>query len=80
MPSISKGFENPAYNTTPIHCFGGASDNHQLSMEDSNEVNDVHVQELIEEMNHDTITSLHNFVESAQYVRLGILDLHNMLG
>ena len=27
------------------------------------------MQELIEEMNHDTITSLHNFVESAQYVK-----------
>ena len=35
----------------------------------SNEGSEVQVQELIEEMNHDTITSLHNFVESAQYVK-----------
>ena len=34
-----------------------------------NEGSEVQVQELIEEMNHDTITSLHNFVESAQYVK-----------
>ena len=30
LPSISKGFENPAYNKTPIHKFGGASDNHPV--------------------------------------------------
>ena len=35
----------------------------------SNEGSEVQVLELIEEMNHDTITSLHNFVESAQYVK-----------
>ena len=36
---------------------------------DSNEGCQDHVEELIEEMNHDTITSLRNFVESAQYVK-----------
>ena len=35
----------------------------------SNEGSEVQVQELIEEMNHDTITSLNNFVESAQCVK-----------
>jgi len=61
--SISKGFENPAYNPTPIH----TSINENVLQ--SNEGSEVQVLELIEEMNHDTITSLHNFVESAQYVK-----------
>ena len=66
--SATKGLKNDANNLTPNH------NNTTNNFPQSNKVTEVHVQEMIEELNDSTITSLHKFVESAQYVKNRVSD------